>query len=331
MNVLRGAALGLCLLGAGCKETTPQAPEADQGQDHGQGQGHDMAGPGWRAGAPLPSARTEVAATIAGGKIYVLGGFLMSGTTDEVSIYDPRTGAWAKGPPLPAGAPRDHLAVATLRDRIYVLGGFRDGDFVPLAKSWVLDGTWQPLKDQPISRGAATAQAIGDRIYVAGGVLLSGQAVADLYIYDPEMDTWTKGPSMNVAREHLASCALDGRMIVVGGRTRGQNLRAAESFDPAGPGRWEPLPDLPTARGGLAAATLDASCHVVGGEKLSGEQPNTFHEHEAWDGAAWRVMPPLPSRRHGLAAAALAGHLYVISGGPTAGLSVSNVVEIYMP
>jgi hypothetical protein len=328
MTLLRSAVLGICLFSPGCKETPPPATsDLDQAP-----QAPDLSPPqGWRTGPPLPSARTEVAAAVAGGKLYVLGGFLPNGTTDEVSIYDPRAGGWSKGPPLPAGAPRDHLAVAALNDKIYVLGGYRDGDFVPLGKTWVLDGTWQPLQDQPISRGAATAQALGDRIYVAGGALLDGQAVADLYIYDPQGDRWSKGPPMNVAREHLASCALGGRLIVVGGRSRGQNLRAAESFDPAMPDRWRQMPDLPTARGGLAAAALDGRCHAVGGEKLNGEQPNTFHEHEAWDGVAWRALPPLPSRRHGLAAAALAGQLYVASGGPSAGLSVSDVVEIYTP
>ena len=45
----------------------------------------------------------------------------------------------------------------------------------------------------------------------------------------------------------------------------------------------------------------------------------------------WSSAPDLPTKRHGLASAVLDGRWYVIGGGRAAGLSVSDVVEVFAP
>src|SRR5262245_3530210 len=56
----------------------------------------------WRSLAPAPSARTEVAATAAGTRIYVAGGYRGDGgTVSTVEVFDTGTGRWEKGPDLP--------------------------------------------------------------------------------------------------------------------------------------------------------------------------------------------------------------------------------------
>jgi hypothetical protein len=52
----------------------------------------------WTMGAPMPSARTEVAVAELGGKIYVIGGF---GGERELEIYDPSADRWSRGAAIP--------------------------------------------------------------------------------------------------------------------------------------------------------------------------------------------------------------------------------------
>jgi len=65
----------------------------------------------WTMGAPMPSARTEVAVAELGGKIYVVGGF---GGERELEIYDPSADRWSRGAAIPralhhAAARKTHL------------------------------------------------------------------------------------------------------------------------------------------------------------------------------------------------------------------------------
>jgi N-acetylneuraminic acid mutarotase len=287
----------------------------------------------YRRGAAAPQALTEVAAASVGGRIYLLGGLAASGGQQRVEVYDPAAQAWMAGPALPGDAPTHHLAVAAWRGQIYVLGGYTDLSFTPTAMTLRLDpasGAWTRLRDQPIARGAATAQTLGDRLYVVGGAS-PVQGTTALWAYDPASDTWVSRASMPTPREHLASCADGLRMLVVGGRAP-SNLRSAEVYE-ADRDRWTSAAELPTARGGLAAASLDRRCYVVGGEALDRPPPNTFAENEAfdWDRGTWSTLPPLPTPRHGLAAVAVGPALYTLLGGPQAGFTFSTAVEIFTP
>lgn len=321
----------LCLLLCRC-----DSPDGGLAADDGRHGGT------WDKGPSLPApARTEVAAVTAGGRIYVLGGLIEAGpgSTGRVDVYDPAKKAWTKGPELPETAPRHHLAVAALGDTVYLVGGYLEDQFTPGSGTFALgpDGAWRKLRDAPVPRGAATAQALrdatGDKIFVAGGTSDGSTPLRALSAYDPATDQWTELPAMTVAREHLSSCALGNRLLVLGGRTaQAGNLAAAEAYDPMGRA-WTTLPPLPTARGGIASAALDGVCFVLGGERPGAAPPNTFGENEGFDGdrGRWLSYPPLPTARHGLGAAALGAALYLISGGPTAGYSFSTTVEVFTP
>lgn len=318
--------LGLCglLLDAGCSSEPSPAPLPPLPPP-------EQTAGSWRSGAAVPEARTEVVAVAARGKIYLFGGLSQAGGSDRVDIYDPKTDSWSTGPSLPAQAPRHHMAAAVHGDHIYLLGGYREASFSPTAATWQLDTTWTQRMDQPISRGAATAQTIGDRIYVTGGAD-GGTIYPELYAYDPAADSWTARRAMPTPREHLASCAVQGKLLVAGGRTGAGNLDTAELYDPAGDS-WTTLPNLPTARGGLAGAALGDVCHIVGGEYLTRPPPNTFAHNEGYDAmtGSWKAFAPLPTARHGLGVAATGGALYVLAGGETAGFSYSTRVEIFTP
>jgi non-specific serine/threonine protein kinase len=278
-----------------------------------------------------------------GGITGVFGDISTAQPSRRVDVYDPTTDSWSSGPDLPVDAPKHHLSVALYAGRIYVLGGF-DGilnqqpsePFRPIAITYVLDGgTWRRIADAPLARGAATAQAIGSKIYVTGGAPTEYVTPYDeLDIYDTTTDTWGKGAPMPTAREHLASCTMGGRFLVMGGwfGTQSTVTHAAEEYDPA-TDSWTRLPDLPTARGGLEAIDLDGTCRVIGGEDWALPPPGTFATQEGFDPVAgtWRTYAPMRLARHGFGLARQNGELFALGGGPSQGNSYSDDAEMYAP
>jgi N-acetylneuraminic acid mutarotase len=76
----------------------------------------------WTSGAPMPSARTEIAVGEVIGKIYVVGGFRGE---RELEIYDPSTDRWSRGNAIPRAL--HHAAAVGLNGKLYVIGGFVEG------------------------------------------------------------------------------------------------------------------------------------------------------------------------------------------------------------
>ncbi len=296
----------------------------------------------WRKAAPAPSARTEVAAAVVAGKIYVIGGFspLRFGNvrrlsvSDAVEVYDPARDLWRKAASLPK--PLHHTAAVTIDQRLFVMGGFKPGmtsvwnpvttvyEYLPDKDHWI------ERRPMPTARGALAAAVLHGKIVAIGG-FDGDRSLSTVEIYDPASDRWEKAASLTVPRDHLAAASLDGRLYAIGGRINldyHRNLAVTERYDPV-TGRWNEVEPLPTPRSGIAAATLSRMIFVVGGEGGKG----TFGENEAyWPKAdRWVTLPPMPTPRHGLAAAVVAGRLYTLCGGPRPGGSYSRVNESFVP
>jgi non-specific serine/threonine protein kinase len=305
--------LGLFGLLVGCEDQRDTAPRPHLST---------VAGMTWHTVAPMTLPRTEVAATAAGQRIYVIGGFVADGATvATVEVLDTTTGRWTRGPDLPLAV--NHAMAATVDGNVYVFGGWRT-DKQASAAAFRLDGAaWRPIAEMPQPRAAGVSVVLPGSVYVAGGVARSGLA-EEMMVYDVANDRWTTAPGPPTRREHLGGAASGGRVYTVGGRTGAGNLTAFEVYDPNS-AQWATLPDLPTARGGLAGA---ATCtgHVVA---VGGEIPATFAEAEAFDvrGGRWLALPDMPTARHGLGAVVVGTTLYTLAGGPQPGLHVTNAVE----
>ena len=129
---------------------------------------------GWRRIADIPTARSEVAAAVAGGRVYVIGGF---GGGTVVERYDPATDRWDRAPSLPLAV--DHPMAASVVERtVYVFGGYVGGR--ASARSFRLQpgaDRWDELAPMPAPRAAAAAVTRGDTIYIVGGA--DGERLVD--------------------------------------------------------------------------------------------------------------------------------------------------------
>jgi N-acetylneuraminic acid mutarotase len=212
-----------------------------------------------------------------------------------VHIYDPATGAWHDGAPMPT--PRGALAVAVLDGKIHAIGGNAPR------------GRELPAHEHGVSR--------------------SDRSVGTHELYDPATDSWTRLTPMPTARNHLGAAVIGGRIHAVGGRVPGDmELTTHEVYDP-GTDSWTAAPPLPTGRSGIAVLACRGRLYVFGGETVRLLVRKTFEQAERFDPATgrWQRLPPLPTARHGLGAVALGDAIYVVSGGPRPGLTFSDANE----
>jgi N-acetylneuraminic acid mutarotase len=283
----------------------------------------------WKRGAPLPLARGEVAAAVAEGRIYVIGGFT-SGRANSTSAqaFNPGTNTWSREADLPL--PVDHTMAAGYRGRVYVAGGYGPGR-ARLTTLFAFTGDgWTRLAPMPEQRAAGGAAIVNGKLYVVGGTTSStiggpSTLAKRMLVYDIARDSWSsrRGPT---PREHLGVTSLGGKIYAVAGRTAGfdTNMRVMEVFNPR-TGRWSQLPRVPGRRGGTGAAGTGRWIVSVGGEATSG----TIRAVYRYDVTRrrWSRLPNLPTARHGLGVAAVGGKVYVIGGGTSPGFSVSQANE----
>jgi len=278
----------------------------------------------WRALHDAILRRTEVGAARIGRFIYVVGGFLPSTeTTAAVERYDIERDRWKQLQPMPIAV--NHPAVASHRGHLYVYGGYTDSSFVPvtgaLQRYDPRSGSWTQPPGSPHPRAAAALAAVDGKLYAVGGTA-GGEELDGLEVFDISEQRWSPGPSMKVAREHIAATVAGGKIYVFGGRS--PNLRTVERYRPGARG-WQRLAPLLTARSGIAATTVRGKPVVFGGEGPEGTiKPVELFDPEQ---GRWHSLPGMLTPRHGLGGAALGRRVYALEGGPQPGFAFSDAIE----
>jgi hypothetical protein len=286
----------------------------------------------WQSLPPMPTARQNMASTVADGTIWVLGG-LGNGSTGSrrVEGYDPVISGWKAGPDLPVRL--HHEMVVNLKDEVVVIGGWIPKGSNPSGelsgRVYALrGGRWVTLPSLKHPRAAGAAAVVGDKIVVVGGQA-DGRLVAPTEVFDGEK--WSAGANIPTPREHLAVAADGESLYAVGGRalSSDKNSPALERYDPARD-QWQKLPDMPTARGGLGAAIAVGHLFAVGGETPT----RVIGKVESYDIARgrWSSAPAMRTPRHGMSVVAIGRSLYALGGAPRPGhasaVSTAEVLRV---
>jgi non-specific serine/threonine protein kinase len=276
----------------------------------------------WRRIAEIPTPRSEVAAAVFRGVIYVVGGF---GGGNVVETY--AADRWSAAARYPISV--DHAMAAAIdagpTPGLYVFGGNTSGVAVARSFRFTVDQGWHEVAPMPAPRSQGAAVALGGKVFIVGGAA-NDRLVSPTYVYDPATDRWSTVAALPTPRDHLAAVEVAGRLCAIGGRKLSllQNLAIFECYDP-GRDAWQAMADAPTARGGIGAAVVGNRIFVAGGEQPIG----TFKEVDVFDSVAgtWARGPDLPTSRHGLGVVAVGSTVYALSGGPTPGVSQTAVCE----
>ena len=150
----------------------------------------------WTTMAPMRTARASCAGVLLGDYLYIFGG---SGYYNLTSVerYSIIGNNWEDLPDMAAARWR-HCAVAALRNKIYILGGFPHTRVLEVFDTALLQWrTEASLCDMPMERGGAAAVVLKNRYLVLIGGLDEGYKItAGCLIYDCSINQWNSTPAV---------------------------------------------------------------------------------------------------------------------------------------
>jgi N-acetylneuraminic acid mutarotase len=247
-------------------------------------------------------------------------------------------------PPLPVAHANNAIAAVTLHNQLHIFSfaGLRAGktwqDTSKEAYMYVEGrGGWERLPDLPVAEGrlAATAEAVGERIYYFGGytVAQDGSEVSapENFEYNPYERTYKRINDMAVPVDDAVSFVYADRYIyIVSGWHDTGNVRNVQVYDTIG-GSWFSATDYPGSPVfGHAGGIVGNQFVIADGVAIfpgAGEAPRTFETvNEGWMGTinpenpaeiTYRRLPQLPGRGHYRMGGAgdVAGNRVLFAGG----------------
>ena len=197
----------------------------------------------WTVMPPLPSPRSTHDAVVVGSKIYVVGGWSLPGGgsenaefLDTALVFDlaQKVGRWEELPTPPFR--RRALAVASIKGRVYVLGGLTDHGKVvksvdlydPPTQAWLRG---PDLPGGKLQGFGPSAFGVGDRLYVCGG----DGVVQRL---NETGDGWEVAGKLTLPRlTHRLLPGIADDLLAVGGNQARSPVSLIESVPLAGSGR----------------------------------------------------------------------------------------------
>ena len=294
---------------------------------------------GWSTGTPVAQgAIQETAAVAVAGKVYLIGGFDDNeGVVARVQVFDTVTGGWSDGPALPRAL--HHATAATDGTTIFVAGALTGPNFATIGDVYSLapatETQWQTRAALPAGRerGAAVADVIGGKLYVAGGFRnLAASNLVD--VFDPLMNLWSPLAPLPATRDHACGGAVSGSLVVAGGRTiqTGSIRPDVWSYDP-GTNAWTPRAPMPTARGGMGCGVIGDVLYIAGGEGNPALSSGVFANVEAYTlvSDSWAQLAPMPNPKHGVGGAVWDGALYLCGGADSEGFGSIAATDVFRP
>ena len=192
------------------------------------------------------------------------------------------------------------------RSYLYAIGG-ESGSGVDdqVLRYDISANTWVPRRAKPQPVTDVQAAVIGNKIYVPGGRLASGQPTNACEMYDPARDTWTTCKALPAPRSGYALAAVEGKLYMFGGWDGTSYSADVWQYNPD-TDTWTALTKMPTARAFADAVVVDRQVYVIGGENQQGALGTNerYTPADEGNGNPWNTQTSLatPSKRPSVAA-----------------------------
>jgi DNA-binding CsgD family transcriptional regulator/N-acetylneuraminic acid mutarotase len=184
---------------------------------------YDEATDSWitRKSKPVPVA--DVSAAVIGGKIYIPGGRIESGSvTNILESYDPSQDHWERHASMPTSS--SGYALISAEGKMYIFGGWDGQKYLETVYEYNPDtDSWLTCTPMPTARAFAAASIAGERFFVLGGYD-GNEALAVNEEYLPNQDSWIQRTSLPEARYAMGIANVLDFIYIVGGEGRADSI-----------------------------------------------------------------------------------------------------------
>lgn len=194
--------------------------------------------------------------------------------------HAPPQGAWTTIATNGNPTARHEAAMVAFDGKAYLLGG---RGVKPVEEFDPQTNTWRQLGPTPLEIHHFQPVVYDDRVYVM--TAMTGRYPKEtpldtIYIWDPNSDTWEKGPPIPEQRRRggAGTVVYQGKIYLVAGIVDGHTSGTVpwlDEFDPK-TGEWRRLEDAPHARDHFSAIADGNELYAVGGRNTSYHEPNNF-------------------------------------------------------
>ncbi|OBK37856.1 protein kinase [Mycobacterium sp. 1165196.3] len=293
----------------------------------------DLTTNAWAGLPDLAIARHGMAVDAVGQAVFAIGGSSEVGdgqaTSSAEALQLPArriqpAAQWRSLPDAPT--PRLMTAWTVLDDKIWIVGGLRDGVALSTVESYdPRAGTWQPQPPLPIPLHHAAAATYHGEVVVLGGAS-SDLTQASTKVFALRAGKWVELPNLTHARAALAAAVVGDKLVAVGGQNAKQLVGQTEVFDGSS---WHDAADMPTPREHLAAVSDGTYVYAVGGRFLSADKNSAAFERFDPQSGSWTKLVDMPTPRGSYGAAFIDGRILAVGGEePTRVLGVAEMYDI---
>ncbi|MGO8805694.1 MAG: Kelch repeat-containing protein [Candidatus Bathyarchaeia archaeon] len=221
----------------------------------GNNEVYDPATDTWQTEASMPTPRADLSATVANGKIYLIGGMEYSSKnpyyveSNITEVYDPTANSWSTQAPMPQSV--YGYASAVINDKIYIVGGSKSagtagtGNFLnsnqvynPQTNSWGI-GANLPTEVAFAAAAATSGFMAPPKLYCIGGFNTNSFSNI-VQVYDALNNSWVNGASMPTNRAYLGVANVNDVLYAIGGFDGTNWLSTVEQYTPVGYGTSPP-------------------------------------------------------------------------------------------
>ena len=195
-------------------------------------------------------------------------------------IVQAQDGKWEVVKTINTAPNCSECGLATVNGKLYLIGG--DGEGPKAVQSFDPSTlTWTKLAEAPVQMHHFQAVGYKNKVYVldafSGGGFPDQVAMANVYSYDTQNNSWEKGGEIPSARRRAgaAAVAYKGKLYLIAGIQHGHSSGTTNMFDRYDPETktWTTLQDAPHIRDHCFATVIKDKLYVVGGRNTSYRDP----------------------------------------------------------